>query len=186
MTLELIPITQLALPIPAPMSDRAWQQAQANRTIEARWNSYLNQIASQTIAADLAVDFPQIRRSPDSDTWQFVNGSVLELNGKRIVLLPSKTIDRSELVIPQEWVDIPTWASDYFLAVQIDPDAEMLHCWGYTTHQMMKSRARYDARDRTYHLDAHHLIADVSCLWVVQQLNPREVTQTSNSKFKFF
>lgn len=179
MTLELIPITQLALPIPASMSDRAWQQAQAHRTMETRWNVYLNQIASQTIAADLAIDFPQIRRSPDIDTWQFVNGSVLELNGKRIVLLPSKSIDCSELVIPQEWVDIPAWAGDYFLGVQIDPDAELLHCWGYTTHQMMKTKARYDADDRTYNLDAHHLIADVSGLWVVQQLNPTEVTQTA-------
>jgi hypothetical protein len=179
MTLELIPITQLVLPIPAPMSDLAWQQAQAYRSIEVRWNAYLNQIASQSIAADLAEDFPQIRRSPDSDTWQFVNGSVLELNGKRIVLLPSKSIDCSELVIPQEWVDIPAWAGDYFIAVQIDPDTEMLHCWGYTTHQMMKSKARYDANDRTYHLDDHHVIADVSGLWVVQQLNPGEVTQTA-------
>jgi Protein of unknown function (DUF1822) len=179
MTLELIPITQLALPIPAPMSDLAWQQAQAYRSIAARWNFYLNQIASQSIATDLAADFPQIRSSPDTDTWQFVNGSVLELNGKRIVLLPSKSIDCSELVIPQEWVDIPAWAGDYFMAVQIDPDAEMLHCWGYTTHQMLKSTARYDARDRTYNLDAHHLIADVSGLRIVQQLNPNEVTQTA-------
>ncbi len=179
MTLELIPITQLTLPIPAPMSDRAWQQAQAYRSVESRWNSYLNQIASQSIAADLAADFPQIRISPDSDTWQFVNGSVLELNGKRIVLLSSKAIDHSELVIPQEWVDIPAWAGDYFIAVQIDPDAEMLHCWGYTTHQRMKAKARYDASDRTYSLDAHHLIADISGLWVIQQLNPSEVTQTA-------
>jgi Protein of unknown function (DUF1822) len=179
MTLELTPITQLALPISPAMSDLAWQQAQAYQSVEARWNAYLNQIASQSIAADLAIDFPQIRISPDSDTWQFVNGSVLELNGKRIVLLPSKAIDHSELVIPQEWVDIPTWAADYFIGVQIDPDTEMLHCWGYTTHHMMKARAKYDASDRTYSLDAHHLIADISGLWVIQQLNPREVTQTA-------
>jgi hypothetical protein len=44
---------------------------------------------------------------------------------------------------------------------------------------MMKSKARYDARDRTYSLDAHDLIADVSGLWVIQQLNPSEVTQTA-------
>jgi Protein of unknown function (DUF1822) len=179
MTLELIPITQLALPISPEMSDLAWQHAQADRSVEASWNAYLNQIASQSISEDLAIDFPQIRISSDSDTWQFFNGSVLELNRKRIVLLPAKAIDHSELVIPQEWVDIPAWAGDYFIAVQIDPDAELLHCWGYTTHQMMKSKARYDASDRTYNLDAHHLIADVSGLWVVQQLNPHEVTQAA-------
>jgi Protein of unknown function (DUF1822) len=179
MTLEFTPITELALPISPAMNDLAWQQAQVERTVEARWNNYLNHIASQSIAADLAIDFPQIRISPDADTWQFINGSVLESNGKRIVLLPTRAVDRSELVIPQEWVDIPAWAGDYFMAVQIDPDAEMLYCWGYTTHQMMKSKAQYDAGDRTYNLDAHHLIADVSGLWVIQQLNPSEVTQTA-------
>jgi Protein of unknown function (DUF1822) len=179
MTLELIPITQLAIPISPSLSDLAWQQAQAYRSIEARWNSYLNQVASQSIAADLAEDFPQIRISPDVNTWQFINGSILELNAKRIILVPSKAIDHSELVIPQEWVDIPAWVGDYFLAVQIDPDDQILHCWGYATHQMIKSQATYDPSTRTYNLDAHDLIADVSGLWVIQQLNPSEVTQTA-------
>jgi hypothetical protein len=93
--------------------------------------------------------------------------------------LPSKAIDQSELVIPQEWMDIPDWAGDYFLAVQVDPDEQMLHCWGYTTHQMVKAKAQYDASDRTYNLAAHNLIADVSGLWVIQQINPQEVTQTA-------
>jgi hypothetical protein len=180
MTLDLIPITQLALPISPSMSELAWQEAQIYQSIEAKWNSYLNQIASQSIAADLAEDFVRVRISSDVDTEQLlINGSVLELNAKRIILMPSKAIDHSELVIPQEWVDIPAWAGDYFLAVQIDPDDQILHCWGYTTHQMVKSQARYDGSHRTYNLDAHDLIADVSGLWVVQQLNPNEVTQTA-------
>jgi Protein of unknown function (DUF1822) len=179
--IQLIPITQLALPIPAPMSDLAWQQAQAHRTSEARWNFYLNQIATQLLHEYLQEDFPQIRIWAEPNIWQFISGSVLELNAKRIVLLPSRSIDHSELVIAQEWLDIPDWAGDYFMPIQIDPDAETLHCWGYLTHQMMKSQARYDARDRTYQLDAHHLITDVSGLWAIQQLNPTEVTQAEIS-----
>jgi hypothetical protein len=176
---QLIPITQLALPIPAGMSDLAWQQAQADPTSEGRWNCYLNQIATQLLCEYLQADFSQVRIWEEANIWQFINGSVLQLNHKRIVLLPSRSIDHSELVISQEWLDIPTWAGDYFIAIQIDPDAETLHCWGYVTHQMLKSKARYDAGDRTYHLDAHHLIADISGLWVIQQLNPTEVTQTA-------
>jgi Protein of unknown function (DUF1822) len=175
--IQLIPITQLALPIPVPMSDLAWQQAQAYQTSEARWNFYLNQVATQLLHEYLQEDFPQIRIWAEPNIWQFISGSVLELNAKRIVLLPSRSIDHSELVIAQEWLDIPDWAGDYFMPIQIDPDTETLHCWGYLTHQMMKSQARYDARDRTYQLDAHHLITDVSGLWAIQQLNPTEVTQ---------
>jgi hypothetical protein len=183
---QLIPITQLALPIPAPLSELAWQQAQAYRSIPTTWNVYLNRIATELLSEYIREDFPDLgvgvaslqeNRSVDN-LWQFVNGSGLALNHKRLLLLPAKAIDNSELEIPQEWVDIPALAGDYFLAVQIDPDAELLHCWGYTTHQMLKAKARYDSIDRTYHLDAHHLIADVSGLWVIQQLNPQEVTQT--------
>ena len=176
---QLIPITQLALPIPEAMSDLAWQQAGTAVPLAQRWNVYLNRIATQLLTDYLVEDFPDLRDRSEDGMWQFFNGSVLQLNAKRVVLLPTKTIDNSELIIPQEWVDIPDWAGDYFLAVQIDPDAQLLHCWGYTTHQMMKERSRYDATDRTYHLDAHHLIPDVSGLWVVQQLNPDEVTQTA-------
>jgi len=25
--------------------------------------------------------------------------------------------------VPQEWVDIPEWAADYYLAVQVNPDS---------------------------------------------------------------
>ena len=175
---QLIPITQLALPIPAPLSDLAWQQAQAYGSIAATWNVYLNRIATELLSEYIREDFPDLGDRSVDNLWQFVNGSGLELNDKRLMLLPAKAIDLSELEIPQEWVDIPTLAGDYFLAVQIDPDAELLHCWGYTTHQMLKSKARYDPIDRTYHLDAHHLIADVSGLWAIQQLNPQEVTQT--------
>ncbi len=175
---QLIPITQLALPIPAPMSDAAWRRATVYNTSDARWNFYLNQLATELLAAYLQEDFPQIQIWQETNIWQFVSGSVLQLNDKRIVLLPSRAIDNSELVIAQEWLDIPAWAGDYFIAVQIDPDAELLHCWGYLTHQMMKSKARYDAIDRTYQIDAHHLIADVSGLWAIQSLNPTEVTQT--------
>lgn len=176
---QLIPITQLALPIPAAMGDLAWQQAQVYPTSEARWNFYLNQIATQLLSEYLQADFPQLRIWAETNIWQFVSGSVLQLNQKRIVLLPARSIDNSELVIPQEWLDIPDWAGDYFIAVQIDPDAETLHCWGYLTHQMVKSKAIYDPRDRTYNLDAHNLIADVSGLWAIQALNPTEVTQTA-------
>ena len=35
------------------------------------------------------------------------------------MLIPSEAIDDSELEVPQEWVDIPSWAADYYLAVQI-------------------------------------------------------------------
>jgi Protein of unknown function (DUF1822) len=180
MSQDLIPITQLILPIPETINQFAWQQSRAYRSIDAQWHVYLNQIAAQVLLSDLQTDFPTATLAPDqSRLWPLVNGTVLQLNQKRLVLIPDKAIDQSELVIPQEWVDSPDCAGDYFLAVRIDPDEELLHCWGYVTHQRLKAKAQYAPDDRTYRLDAHHVIPDMSALWVVQQLNPTEVTQAA-------
>jgi Protein of unknown function (DUF1822) len=187
MSQDLIPLTQLGLPIPDALNDRAWHQSRAMRSVEAQWNIYLNQIAGQMLLSELQADFAAVTwwDNPPSNPvtvpslWQFIRGTVLQLNQKRLVLLPTQTIDQGELVIPQEWVDIPAWAGDYFLAVQVDADAQWLHCWGYVTHQRLKAKAQYDPDDRTYRLDACDIIPDVTALWVVQRLNPTEVTQAA-------
>jgi hypothetical protein len=87
-------------------------------------------------------------------------------------------MDRSEFRVPQEWIDIPSWVGDYYLAVEVDTDDHWLNIWGYTTHQMLKSEARYDPRDRAYCLDANDLIQDLIVFWVMQQL-PGEPTRTT-------
>jgi hypothetical protein len=203
MSQDLIAITQLGLPIPDELNDLAWQQSRTVRgsptadraAVAAQWNLYLNQIAGQVLLDDLQVDFPNVtwwdqpatqpatqlatQSAPLPSLWQLLRGTVLELHQKRLVVLPDQTIDQAELVIPQEWVDIPAWAGDYFLAVRIDPDEQLLHCWGYVTHQRLKAKATYDLDDRSYRLDAHDLISDISALWVVQQLHPTEVTQAA-------
>jgi Protein of unknown function (DUF1822) len=192
MNLDLMPITQLVLPIPDEINQAAWTESGRYRSADVQWNIYLNQIVGQTLLPYLREDFPDMTlwqniagaAAPMNDPsllsiWQFVSGTVLELNHKRLVLIPDKSIDQREWVIPAEWVDIPDWAGDYFLPVQIDPDEQLLHCWGYLTHQKLKAKGHYAPDDRTYQIDAHDVIPDISALWVVQQLNPTEVTQAA-------
>jgi Protein of unknown function (DUF1822) len=102
-------------------------------------------------------------------------------HSKRFIFIPDKSIDTSQLSIPQEWIDIPNWAGDYYFAVQINPDEQQLRIWGYTTHDHIKNQGAYDPFDRTYHLDTPSLITDLNVLWVVRQLNPEEVTQAALS-----
>jgi Protein of unknown function (DUF1822) len=106
-----------------------------------------------------------------------VNGTAITLNNERLILIPNQTIDTSELLIPQEWVDLPGWAGDYYLAVQVNSDESWIRVWGYTTHEQIKAITDCDADDRTYHVDAQDLILDLGVLWVVRQLCPNEVTQ---------
>ncbi len=175
-------LTQLQLEILLDVQSESWQVAQSCTTATATWNTYLNQVSLSTFLPWLRSHYaPQASLHPS--LWNFVNGTAITLgnglNNKRLILIPNKTIDTSELRIPQEWIDLVSWAGDYYLAVQVNPDELWVRVWGYTTHEQIKAIATYDERDRTYCLDAQELIQDLNVLWVVRQLNPDEVTQAA-------
>lgn len=169
-------ITQLELPISEAVQQRAWHQSQEYVTPRDQWNAYLNQVCLETVLPWLQSEYaPRSTRSLQAG--ELVNGCAIEWNDKRLVLIPEKNLDDTEFRIPQEWVDIPTWAGDYYLAVQINPDDLSLRVWGYTTHERIKAIGHYDADDRVYSMDSHALVQDIAVLWVVRQLYPNEPTR---------
>jgi Protein of unknown function (DUF1822) len=99
------------------------------------------------------------------------------MDTRRLILIPDKNVETRELSVPQEWIDIPNWAGDYYLGVQVSPDGESLRVWGYATHEQLKNQGSYNSAERTYCLDANLMVEDISVLWVVQQLYPTEITQ---------
>ncbi|MBD2729696.1 DUF1822 family protein [Nostoc sp. FACHB-892] len=146
---------------------QSWQQSQAYATPSSRWCAYINQICLHAFLDWISTeDFPKASvwySFPGTLAfWEFVNGTAILLEGKRVVLIPSEAIDDSELEVPQEWVDILSWAADYYLAVQVKPDSDWVRIWGYTTHKELKSLAHYDSVDRTYCIDARHLTKDLN------------------------
>ncbi|HEY9618359.1 MAG TPA: DUF1822 family protein [Microcoleaceae cyanobacterium] len=144
----------------------------------SRWRATLNQVALDAVLAWLRSDYaPQAkvwRQGSLASLWDAVNGSAITFDGLRLVLVPTTAIDADELRIPQEWVDIPSWVADYYLAVQVNMDEGWLRIDGYTTHQRLKAQASYDADDRSYSLAAAHLIQDINVLWVARELCPEE------------
>lgn len=176
--------TQLWLEISPTTQSQAWQQSQSFSTPSSRWNAYLNQIALNTFLPWLQEEYaPQARAWPNeaakASIWEMVSGTAIVWGTTRLVLLADETLDLSELRVPQEWVDIPEWAADYYLAVQVNPDDGWMRIWGYTTHQQLKSGGYYDASDRTYCLDGEDLIDDLNILWVARQLCPEEPTRSA-------
>ncbi|AFY36402.1 DUF1822 family protein [Calothrix sp. PCC 7507] len=174
--------TQLEFPISTALSQQSWQQSQSQSTAKAQWNNYLNQICLQTFLPWLQAEYaPQasvwLNETLLPNFWSVVNGTALIWGNKRLILLPDKSLDSSELRIPQEWVDIPAWLGDYYLAVQINPEELIMRVWGYTTHKEIKRIGSYDHSDRSYSLDAQEIIPDINVLWVVSQLNPDEPTR---------
>jgi Protein of unknown function (DUF1822) len=178
--------TQWRLEIPETIARSAWQQSQTCPTPRAQWNTYLNQICLDILQPLLQSEY--LHSTPYAVTpypeaigslWELVTGTGLLGGAKRLVLIPDKSFDR-QLSVPQEWVDHPEWAGDYYLAIEVNPDEQWLEVWGYTTHAMLKSKAAYQADDRTYQLDTEDVIQDLNVLWVTQQMNSQAVTQSVN------
>lgn len=173
-------LTETSLEIPPSVQDAAWQRLRG----QASWSAYLNQVCLQTVLPWIQTEYVPDAESglPGSQlasAWQLVNGTAIVWNNCRSVLVPSRSIDTSELRVPQEWMDIPSWVGDYYFAVQINPDDGTLRIWGYTTHEQIKRLGTYDADDRTYSLDAAYLIRDIGVFWVTQQAELNEVTRST-------
>jgi Protein of unknown function (DUF1822) len=176
-----VPLTELTLDLSPTTHEDCWANAQSVASPKEQWNRYLNQMSLRTILPWL-----QAEQTPEASVENSIHpaqqdwliGSAIALGSKRLVLIPSISLDTRELRVPQEWIDSPDQAGDYFLAVQIDPDDLWLRVWGYTTHAQLKTQGKFDSGDRMYCLEAESLITDLSVLWIVRQLHGNEPTQT--------
>lgn len=175
MTFTFADPTECLLEISPSLQAQSWQQSQVYATPSSRWCAYINQICLYAFLDWIKTEYiPEATALPAF--WDVVNGTAIAVGEKRILLIPSEAIDDSELEVPQEWVDIPSWAADYYLAVQVKPDGESVRVWGYTTHQELKSTGSYDPVDRTYCMDARHLTKDLNAFWMTYQFCRGEAT----------
>lgn len=119
---------------------------------------------------------PWPNRSELPAIWEFVNGTAIEFGQTRLVLVPSETMDPDQISVPQEWVDIPSWTADYYLAVQANLEEEEECCWmrvwGFATHQTLLQKGERDSLKRAYILDREDLIEDLNVLWVARKICP--------------
>ncbi|MEH1807406.1 DUF1822 family protein [Nostoc sp.] len=175
--------TDMVLEIPTTTQNQADLHSQAFSNASSRYQAYINELCLGAILLWLQEDWtPQTKVWPTTTAlpsfWELVNGIALTLDTTRLVLVPSEAIDLSELRVPQEWVDIPSWVGDYYLAVQVEPDEGYVKVWGYCSHEKLKTQGSYDASDRTYSLDATDIINDISVLAMARQLCPEEPTRS--------
>jgi hypothetical protein len=143
-------------------------------TSAARRRAYLNQICLDTFLPWMREEqginvkvWPNRNALPS--IWELVNGSAIVANQTRIVLIPTESIDLDQITVSQEWIDIPSWAADYYVLIQVDSDDDYIRIAGYATHQQLKTDGQYNADDRTYNLNAEALISDINLLWVSQE-----------------
>jgi hypothetical protein len=156
--------------IPEPTNRQAWTRSRRQTNGWAQWNAYLNQICLavclENFRADFGLDVVGMDDRTNDRTWGLVNGSVVTVGDHRIALIPSEVVDQSELEVPQEWVDIPSWAADYYLAIYLMPDMQSLHIAGFATHHQLKQEAQLDFGQRSYHLGIEALTTDLNLLGI--------------------
>ncbi len=174
--------TESWLEISPTVQTQSWRQSQSYSTVHRCWGAYLNQLCLNTLLPWLKQEYtPQASLGFNWATlpslWEWVDGAAIMIEGKKLVVIPTETIDTDELRVPQEWIDIPNWAADYYLAVQVNPDDHWVKIWGYTTHLELKTNGYYNSSDRTYSLDRDQLIQDINVLSVARQLCPNEATR---------
>jgi Protein of unknown function (DUF1822) len=154
--------------IPPQLSTPAWQRSRRQSSAWAQWNSYLNQVCLEGCLQFFKTEsWGDWMRMPDRQadrTWAVVNGGVITMGDKRIALIPSEVVDQTELEVPQEWIDIPSWAADYYLAIYITPDMQTLHIAGYATHQQIKQQGHLNQSSRTYAVPIELLTTDLNLL----------------------
>jgi hypothetical protein len=170
--------TDLILEIPTT----AHSQAFSNPT--SRYQGYINELCLSAILPWLQEDFAKQAKVWPTATaltsiWELVNGTAVTVGATRFILVPGETIDLSELRVPQEWVDLPSWAGDYYLAVQVAEDEGYVRVWGYSTHAQLKDKGNYDPGDRTYSLDGTDLNGDITVLAVARELCPDAPTRAA-------
>jgi len=160
----------------SPKLDRTWLSEQEYSYDVARWTAFKNYLTIEAFLAWLKAESgieeqPEVWPSRDdlSSIWEVVNGTAIQLGETRIVLVPNEGMDTNEYEVQAEWVDIPSWAADYYLAVQVNPDDCWLRVWGYATHKKLKQAGQYNSISRTYLLKREELIEDLNVMWVARQ-----------------
>ncbi len=168
----------------------SWNYAQFITNSLARQQVYLNHLSLTVFLPWLKSEiveysFNSVKIFPSKATlptiWSLVNGTAINLDSKRIVLIPSEDFDTEELRIPQEWIDIPGWVADYYLAVQVDAESGWLRIWGYATHQQVKNTGSYVSRDRSYSLTEIDLEDNLNILLLSEEIFPERITRSEVS-----
>ncbi|MGK7941773.1 MAG: DUF1822 family protein [Crocosphaera sp.] len=174
--------TQLWLEISSDHQSSAWEQSQSLCQSTSQWRVYINQLCRDTFISYLKEEYPRSKiPKVNFETllmlWDVVNGSFVKMGDKKIILVPTEASDDEEISVPQEWIDIPSFVGDYYLAVQVNPDEQWIRIWGYTSHEKLKNQGHYDPIEKTYSLDKDDLIRDINVFFVAQELCLEETTR---------
>ncbi len=164
----------LWLEVESTTREQAWSQSRACATPWARWNAYLN-----LVCLDVFLPWLNEEHNLKGKVWphpgtvlsfsELVQGVCISVGDLRLVLVPSDTLDWGRMYIAQEWIDIPNWIANYYLATNLNCDAGWLQVIGFAAHQTVKDCGIYESEDRQYEVNISALTQDLNALWLTRQ-----------------
>ena len=189
---------QLLLEFTSKEQKQAWQEIQAINyiSVTACWHMYLNYLCLHTLLNYLNREQyfncnPQVWKQSDlPNFWQILTGTAIKLNRQRLIILPKEEKSYSELRVPREWVDIPSWAGNYYLGIEMNLQQGWMRVLGYVTYEQLRKNSKYDSVDETYYLPAEDLNEELTALWTMVefaldcqlQLKPLSLGKLANSE----
>lgn len=172
------------LDISAEMIESAHRIAQNRDTDWGKNNAFLHWLCWQTIqpwlrenyeiAASDMTENPLWCLSHGQDVWELTNGLGCEIQQFKLAIIPSLDLDTDEFVVPQEWVDLPDFVADHYVAIQMNFEENYAYIWGFASHAMVKNQGVYDAQGRVYRLSHPQMITDCDIIWLMQALGKTE------------
>ncbi len=185
---------QLWLSFPSELRDKILKSAQKQAVNSwALQNSALNQLATQVFCTWLQEAEPNWKDIPFllpekkvEQVWQVCNGTALRLGSSRIILVPTDTIGGQEMIVPWEWIDIPEWAGQVFIAIQVDLEACLLGVRGWALWEDLKNQADHNRITRCDLLELSDLSEDLELLFpLIRQGCIPQVSMTPQSQTTF-
>jgi hypothetical protein len=153
---------QLYLNSPHQMLDLSLSQIDLNRLCMTAVKSWI----SQTIELEIKSVFPCWFGGKDRLEFisKLVNGFAIKLGETKLIFIPSDSIDLEEFTVPQEWVDLPNWAANYYVPIRVDLEQKCLHLWGFISYQDLKSKSQLDRIFHNYQVTGEDTISNLRLL----------------------
>lgn len=112
--------------------------------------------------------------------WSVVTGVPLTVGSLQVVAIAEEAIDTASLTIPREWIDIPQWQPDYFIATQIDLDRQYILLWGYASLATAKQKGTLRTTHQYYLLERDDISLDMPSLGTIG-IRPKPATDASTA-----
>lgn len=177
-------INELKIILEEGVKNHTWQEVKNLSNDVNRHRGYLNLLCRKYfinwLEEVLNVSSTETEDILDNlSIWEFVNGSVINVNNNRLVLIPTETQDKVSVSIPEEWLKIPDWVGSYYVIVGVDLDDNYLDFWGYVSYENVKERGELDSLNHVINLLYEDLETDLSLLALEYEYGWESIPQVS-------